>query len=356
MNSSTQFAPPMIRMHTYESIHQPIWETYKDDFSLIASAPTIVAQVNTRVDNKTAADTSYNQQIVPPENSQEAVRTPDKVQRRLAQNREAARKSRLRKKAYVQQLESCRLKLAKMEQELARVRQQGMYGTSQIGSSFAINSGIATFEMEYGHWVEEQHRQTCALRNALRANIGDIELQMLVENNLNHYYKLFRIKADVAKSDVFYLLSGMWRTPVERYFHWLGGFRPSDLLNIVFPQIEPLLEQQEALVNNLRQSSQQAEDALSQGMERLQQTLAQSFSPNLTHDSFRFQTASAIEQLEALEGFLNQADHLRQQTLTQISRVLTVHQTARGLLALGEYFQRLQALSSYWAARPRDIA
>ncbi|KAK9116097.1 hypothetical protein Sjap_015044 [Stephania japonica] len=44
--------------------------------------------------------------------------------RRLAQNREAARKSRLKKKAYVQQLENSQLKLNQMEQELKRTRQQ----------------------------------------------------------------------------------------------------------------------------------------------------------------------------------------------------------------------------------------
>ncbi|XP_075675204.1 transcription factor TGAL1-like isoform X1 [Castanea sativa] len=50
--------------------------------------------------------------------------------RRLAQNREAARKSRLRKKAYVQQLESSRLKLTQLEQELQRARQQGIFISS----------------------------------------------------------------------------------------------------------------------------------------------------------------------------------------------------------------------------------
>ncbi|XP_050885688.1 transcription factor TGAL1 [Lathyrus oleraceus] len=41
---------------------------------------------------------------------------------RLTQNREAARKNRLRKKAYVQQLESSRLKLTQLEQEIQRAR------------------------------------------------------------------------------------------------------------------------------------------------------------------------------------------------------------------------------------------
>ncbi|KAG9136335.1 hypothetical protein Leryth_003908 [Lithospermum erythrorhizon] len=51
--------------------------------------------------------------------------TDQKTVRRLAQNREAARKSRLRKKAYVQQLEKSRMKLTQLEQELQRARQQG---------------------------------------------------------------------------------------------------------------------------------------------------------------------------------------------------------------------------------------
>lgn len=54
---------------------------------------------------------------------QEGPRTPDpKTLRRLAQNREAARKSRLRKKAYIQQLESGRIRLAHLEQEMQMAR------------------------------------------------------------------------------------------------------------------------------------------------------------------------------------------------------------------------------------------
>lgn len=51
---------------------------------------------------------------------------------------------------------------------------------------------------------------------------------------------------------------------------------------------------------------------------------------------------------------LEQADHLRQEALQQMYRILTLRQAARGLLALGEYFQRLRALSNLWANRPRE--
>jgi len=42
------------------------------------------------------------------------------------------------------------------------------------------------------------------------------------------------MKADAAKADVFFLMSGMWRTSTERFFQWIGGFRPSELLNVNF--------------------------------------------------------------------------------------------------------------------------
>ncbi|KAL6573136.1 TGACG-sequence-specific DNA-binding protein TGA-1A [Orobanche hederae] len=54
---------------------------------------------------------------------QEANKPDDKVLRRLAQNREAARKSHLRKKAYIQQVENIKLRLLQLEQELDRARQ-----------------------------------------------------------------------------------------------------------------------------------------------------------------------------------------------------------------------------------------
>lgn len=95
-------------------------------------------------------------------------------------------------------------------------------------------AGIAAFEMEYGHWVEEQNRQICELRTALHAHISDIELRILVESGISHYFGLFRLKSTAAKADVFYLMFGMWRTSAERFFLWIGGFRPSELLKVIF--------------------------------------------------------------------------------------------------------------------------
>lgn len=99
------------------------------------------------------------------------------------------------------------------------------------------SAGVAAFEMEYGHWVEEQNRQICELRNAMNAHISDVELRMLVDGGMSHYFDLFRMKATAAKADVFYMMYGMWKTSAERFFLWIGGFRPSELLKVMYNSI-----------------------------------------------------------------------------------------------------------------------
>lgn len=292
-----------------------------------------------------------------------------KTLRRLAQNREAARKSRLRKKAYVQQLESSRVKLNQLEQEVQRVRQQGFVnGSGFLGDLPAganalngnLNPGAAAFNLEYSRWLDEKHRQMGDLRAALQAHLGDNDLQVLVESFVTHYDEVFRLKSVAVKADVFHLLSGMWKTPAERCFLWMGGFRPSEILKVVIPHLEPLAEQQVLGIYNLQQSSQQAEEALSQGLESLQQNLAETLalgslgSPDNNMATYMGQMAVAMGKIGMLESFVRQADHLRQQTLQQMHRLLTIRQVARGLLAMGEYFNRLRALSSLWSARPQE--
>ena len=78
------------------------------------------------------------------------------------------------------------------------------------------------------------------------------------------------------------------------------------------PQLEPLTDTQIQSVRNLRRSSQQAEDALSQGMDKLQQSLAQNIGAESVNSSnYGSQMIAAMEKLEALEGFVNQVIYVR---------------------------------------------
>jgi len=75
------------------------------------------------------------------------------------------------------------------------------------------------------------------------------------------------------------------------------------------PYVEPLTDQQLLEVRNLQQSSQQAEEALSQGLDKLQQGLVESIAiqikvvESVNHGA---PMASAMENLQALESFVNQ--------------------------------------------------
>ncbi|KAG2577106.1 hypothetical protein PVAP13_6NG078400 [Panicum virgatum] len=294
------------------------------------------------------------------------ARPRDKIQRRLAQNREAARKSRLRKKAYIQNLETSRMKLAQLEQELIMARrQQGAHAAGGVLAPPVVDPRVSAFEMEYARWVEDQEKQAAELLAALQPGAPEFQLRFLVDAALAHYGALFEARARAARADAFFVLSGVWRAPAERFFLWIGGFRPSELLKVLAPRLDPLAEQQASAVRALQNTARQLEDALSQGMSKLQQTLVEALMTVDAPDDAAGagggghaarQMTSAVGKLDDLVSFVDQADHLRQQTLRNMSKILTVPQAARGLLALADYSQRLRALSSLWAARPREPA
>lgn len=89
------------------------------------------------------------------------------------------------------------------------------------------------------------------------------------------------------------------------------------LKQLLANQLEPMTERQLMGINNLQQTSQQAEDALSQGMESLQQSLADTLSSGTLGSSssgnvasYMGQMAMAMGKLGTLEGFIRQVQHL----------------------------------------------
>lgn len=86
------------------------------------------------------------------------------------------------------------------------------------------------------------------------------------------------------------------------------------------PYLQPLTDQQILEVRNLQQSSQQAEDALSQGIDKLQQSLAESIVIDTVIESTDYPAhmATAIENLQALEGFVNQVSVVNIESNTKV--------------------------------------
>ncbi|RWW54036.1 hypothetical protein BHE74_00039404 [Ensete ventricosum] len=164
--------------------------------------------------------------------------------------------------------------------------------------------------MEYARWLTERCKLMSALRSALQAHPPEGNLGVMVDQCLRHYDELFQLKATVAKADVFHLLNGTWKTPAERCFLWMGGFRPSELLNILIPKLDPL-EQHLVWICNLKHSSEQAEEALSLGLGQLHQSLAQTIAGRSLCDGigdgdYMNLMAAALGKLADFEEFVSQ--------------------------------------------------
>lgn len=74
---------------------------------------------------------------------------------------------------------------------------------------------------------------------------------------------------------------------------------------MLITQLDPLTEQQIMGICNLQHSSQQAEDALTQGLEQLQQSLVDTIAGGPVIDGMQ-QMALALDKLASLEGFVRQ--------------------------------------------------
>lgn len=96
-----------------------------------------------------------------------------------------------------------------------------------------LASGALAFDMDYARWLDEHQRLINDLRSAVSSNMGDNELRHLVDGVMGHYDEVFQLKSIGTKADVFHMLSGMWKTPAERCFMWLGGFRSSEILKVI---------------------------------------------------------------------------------------------------------------------------
>ena len=188
---------------------------------------------------------------------------------------------------------------------------QGAHAAGGVLAPPVVDPRVSAFEMEYARWVEDQEKQAAELRAALQPGAPEFQLRFLVDAALAHYGALFEARSRAARADAFFVLSGVWRAPAERFFLWIGGFRPSELLKVLAPQLDPLAEPQASAVRALQNTARQLEDALSQGMNKLQQTLVDALmtvdAPGDAGGGYAArQMASAVGKLDDLVSFVDQ--------------------------------------------------
>ncbi|KAJ4715194.1 transcription factor TGA6-like [Melia azedarach] len=128
-------------------------------------------------------------------------------------------------------------------------------------------------------------------------------LQPLVERVVQHYEHYYRAKSRWVKLDVLAMLSPSWRSSIEDAFLWIGGWRPSMSFHLLYSksglQLEAKLHDvirglptgdladlspsQLTQVNELQRISLRDEEALTDNMAKVQETVADSPTVELSH-------------------------------------------------------------------------
>ncbi|KAF8687758.1 hypothetical protein HU200_042693 [Digitaria exilis] len=271
------------------------------------------------------------------------------------------------KQAYIQQLETGRIRLAHLEQEIqmTRTHQGALWSTAGT-----LSPDAALFNLEYERWLGDHSKVVARLRAAAEEHRPDGELRAYSDEAASHYGALMGHKARLAAADPLHLLSGLWKGAAERCFLWIGGFRPSYLIKVAVRHVEPLAEQQAAGARDVEQAARRAEEALDAEMEALLRSLSEVVSsdagggqppPGVFGGQLyagdaaaaymgmgHVHMALAIDKLATLGTFLRQADELRMQALHALRQILTARQAARCFVAVDDYFCRLRALSTLW--------
>lgn len=162
-----------------------------------------------------------------------------------------------------------------------------------VCSAAAADSAAMTgtgFKEFYREWLEEEKTLLEPLRKLVESQKPTVEAQGLVEGCYSHYSKYVDAKIQAAREDVTYVAAGMWRTPLEAGFLWMGGWRPTTAIVLAYslmgiqienelrrlldgievPSMAALSAKQLGKLNSMQQRTRDAEDDISNRLAILQ--------------------------------------------------------------------------------------
>lgn len=205
------------------------------------------------------------------------------------------------------------------------------------------------------------------LLQALDSDMKEHELLQVVQKVSRHYEDYYAAKESASHHNILEIVTPPWRSPLEKAFMWLGGWRPSMAFQLVYalagqqteaelaeflegvdtPTFASLSSNQLCQTSEMQTSTNKQEESLGHEMAMLQQsfadepllTLAQADSMvqggNGTPQSPHGDEIDNImkEKLTTLQEISIQADTLRLTTLKKTLDVLDSFQKAQYLVA-----------------------
>lgn len=210
-------------------------------------------------------------------------------------------------------------------------------------------NSVLNFQTFFSGWLSRQQNFFDQLLSAIAPeNIHTNEQHHnLIDQVLSHSRQYYEEKSLAAREDVFLFISPPWFTSYERFFLWLGGFRPSLLFNLLNSSVKDLTEEQEQEMEQLKGKTRREERELSDIMARLQERIAAPPLFNLARsfvvDGEVSEAEDALRELQAgMLLVLEAADGLHGTAMRKIMQILSPIQTVKLLTAAAQFHLRVR--------------
>ncbi|XP_073021058.1 protein DOG1-like 4 isoform X2 [Primulina eburnea] len=240
-----------------------------------------------------------------------------------------------------------------------------------------------SFHKFFESWLVEQNQYLEKLVSASKENqqreeqavsqqeLNETILIPLIEKVIQHYEHYYRAKSRWAKNDVLIMFNPSWTSSLEDAFLWIGGWRPSMAVHLLYSksglQLEARIVEilrgistgdlgdlspgQLEKVDELQKVTIREEKELSEKMAKKQEGVADKSMVELSHavTEMMREGAAADEQMveaalgpkeEGLVQVLQKADDLRMNTLRKVVGLLSPVQSVHFLIAAAELHLR----------------
>lgn len=244
----------------------------------------------------------------------------------------------------------------------------------------ADNPHHETFHRFFECWISEQNtflqELVSAANNHNRDENDDAVLCPLIERVVRHYEQYYQAKSNREKRDAISMFSPTWRSKLEDAFLWIGGWRPTLAIHLLYSKsgiqmeakigdlmrglttgdLGDLETNQINRINDLQKKTIREERILSEKFAKQQESVADRSMVELSNavsEMIRNENggddgeneekveSTLDSKKDGFEELLHMADDLRLETLKAVIEILRPIQAVHFLIAAAELHLRL---------------
>ncbi|XP_071735094.1 transcription factor TGA2.1-like [Rutidosis leptorrhynchoides] len=139
---------------------------------------------------------------------------------------------------------------------------------------------------------------------------------------------------------------------------WIGGFRPSDDIELTINHVELFTEQKKKFLR-LKDNLMKQESDTTKELDSLQKIISNYLSGNdfvnkgdeCAMTNFSSHMSTLTGKFTILIDIMEKADILLQQSLTEMRRIMKETQQVAAVMTINDYFKRFFTLNNIWESR-----